>query len=222
MATNLALDDRLVAAGQAPRPSQVEAGCRERSTGRIRGAEAPTPRRGSVWSSRVGSRLRLQGGAQAPVRVLVDTSVWSQALRKGSENVEPAVQRLRELLQEGRRPSSQGLILQEVLQGFRDDAMFRTVARRLEAFPLLQLDRAHYVASAQLRRVCAATGIAASTGDLPDRGCCDKAQLSAFDGGPRLRSHGASRTASTSCGRAIASAPASDVQGEAPTALVTV
>lgn len=58
-----------------------------------------------------------------------------------------------------------GLILQEVLQGFRQDVAFRKVAGRLEAFPLLQLDRAHYVAAARLRRACAAAGVTASTGD---------------------------------------------------------
>ena len=58
-----------------------------------------------------------------------------------------------------------GLILQEVLQGFRGDAAFRKVEQRLDAFPLLQLDRAHYVEAARLRRSCAAAGIAASTAD---------------------------------------------------------
>jgi predicted nucleic acid-binding protein len=58
-----------------------------------------------------------------------------------------------------------GLILQEVLQGFRGNEAFRKVEQRLEAFPLLQLDRADYVAAARVRRTCAAVGIATSTGD---------------------------------------------------------
>jgi predicted nucleic acid-binding protein len=58
-----------------------------------------------------------------------------------------------------------GLVLQEVLQGFRQEAHFRKARLALAAFPLLQLDRSHYVAAAVIRRECAAKGVAASTVD---------------------------------------------------------
>ncbi len=98
------------------------------------------------------------------MRVLVDTSVWSHALRQGTDLADAAVRRLSSLLGKADVVLT-GLILQEVLQGFRGDAIFEKAARRLDAFPLLQLDRAHYMAAARLRRACAAAGIAASTGD---------------------------------------------------------
>jgi predicted nucleic acid-binding protein len=98
------------------------------------------------------------------MRVLVDTSAWSHALRAGGDPADPASRRLSSLVGKADVVLI-GLILQEVLQGFRGDAAFRKVERRLEAFPLLQLDRAHYVAAARVRRACAAVGIAASTAD---------------------------------------------------------
>lgn len=97
------------------------------------------------------------------MRVLVDTSVWSRVLRPAGI-AEPAARRLDALLGKADVVLI-GLVLQEVLQAFRSDATFRRVARQLAAFPLLQLDRAHYVAAANLRRACAAAGIAASTAD---------------------------------------------------------
>jgi predicted nucleic acid-binding protein len=98
------------------------------------------------------------------MRVLVDTSAWSHALRSGSDPADPAIRGLSRLVGKADVVLI-GLILQEVLQGFRGDAAFRKVEQRLEAFPLLKLDRTHYVAAARLRRACAAGGIAASTVD---------------------------------------------------------
>lgn len=97
------------------------------------------------------------------MKVLVDTSVWSRVLRTGGRT-EPAARRLDALLGKADVVLT-GLVLQEILQAFRSESAFRRVARELDAFPLLQLDRAHYVAAAKLRRSCAAAGIAASTAD---------------------------------------------------------
>ena len=95
----------------------------------------------------------------------MDTSVWSLALRRGSRPSEPkAVNRLRHLINRGDVVLS-GLVLQEVLQGFKQDEHFKSVRQSLSAFPLLQLDRKHYVQAAEVRRACAARGVAASTVD---------------------------------------------------------
>jgi len=91
--------------------------------------------------------------------------VWSLALRKRAGDSEPvAVVRLRRLIDRGDVVLS-GLVLQEVLQGFKLEAHFRKAREVLAAFPLLQPDRGHYVAAAALRRACAARGVAASTAD---------------------------------------------------------
>ena len=99
------------------------------------------------------------------MRVLVDTSVWALALRKGGPSDHPAVGLLQALLHANEEVVLTGLLLQEILQAFRADATFRKVERRLRPFAALQLQRADFVEAARLHRRCAGQGIAASTAD---------------------------------------------------------
>jgi hypothetical protein len=99
------------------------------------------------------------------MRVLVDTSVWSLSLRKGGPADHPAVARLAALLMGEDDVFLTGLILQEILQAFRPDSLFRKVARHFEPFPLLELERRDFIAAAALHRSCAAKGVSVSTAD---------------------------------------------------------
>ncbi len=99
------------------------------------------------------------------MRVLVDTSVWSLSLRKDGPADHPAVRNLSRLLKDGQDLFLTGIILQEVLQAFRAETTFRRVARHLEPFPLLSLERAGIVEAAGLYRRGASKGIAVSTVD---------------------------------------------------------
>ena len=99
------------------------------------------------------------------MRVLVDTSVWSLALRKQGPADHPAVERLAQLLRDGEDIFLTGTILQEILQAFRVESTFRRMVRHFEPFPLLQVDRLDHVAAARLHRVCAQKGLGASTID---------------------------------------------------------
>lgn len=99
------------------------------------------------------------------MRVLVDTSVWSLALRKDGPADHPAVRSLTALLDAGEDVFLLGIILQEILQGFRREDVARRLARRLEPFELLPLERRHYEAAARLRRKCVTSGITPSTID---------------------------------------------------------
>src|SRR2546426_5476848 len=58
-----------------------------------------------------------------------------------------------------------GLILQEILQALRSDSSFHKVAKHLEPFALLELERTDYIAAASLHRKCAARGASVSTTD---------------------------------------------------------
>ena len=99
------------------------------------------------------------------MRVLVDTSVWSLALRKGGPALHPSVERLTALLRRGEDVFLLGIILQEVLQGFRSERTADRLHRRLEPFELLPLERRNYVAAARLRRRCISRGVTPSTID---------------------------------------------------------
>lgn len=99
------------------------------------------------------------------MRVLVDTSVWSLALRRGGPADHPAVARLRDLLEFGDDLFLAGLVLQEILQAFRSETAASQVAEYLEPFPLLPFDSDTSLAAARLYRRCLGKGLGASTID---------------------------------------------------------
>ena len=88
----------------------------------------------------MGPRLRLQGGALTRLSLLVDTSVWSLALRRDSPPPLPEVDELRRALEAGAVYST-GLVLQELLQGFPKASARKQIIKRFAALPLLVPDR---------------------------------------------------------------------------------
>ena len=68
------------------------------------------------------------------MNVLVDTSVWSLALRRASTTAIPVVHELSELVREG-RVEMLGAMRQELLSGIRDPAQFERLKSHLRAFP---------------------------------------------------------------------------------------
>lgn len=97
--------------------------------------------------------------------MLVDTSVWSLALRKHGPTLHPATDKLAQLLRDGEDLFLTGTILQEVLQAFRAESTFRRMVQQFEPFPLLPVDRSDSIAAARLFRLCAQKGAGASTVD---------------------------------------------------------
>jgi hypothetical protein len=98
------------------------------------------------------------------VSVLVDTSVWSLALRREKAPQSREVEVLRAALERG-DVCLLGVILQEVLQGFPSPDRTRRLVSYLAPFPLLALHRGDYVYAAEIRNKCRAKGIAISTID---------------------------------------------------------
>lgn len=99
------------------------------------------------------------------MRFLVDTSVWSLALRRRRPVSHPAVDKLKILLEAGEDVCLMGVILTEVLQGFRAKGQSVALKKALEPFPLLEMDREGYVEAADIRNECAARGVQVSTID---------------------------------------------------------
>jgi hypothetical protein len=101
--------------------------------------------------------------------VLVDTPVWSLALRRRPENLsaqeQQITQTLAELIREG-RVQMLGPIRQELLSGIREGAQFRKLRDYLRAFPEQVLDAADYEEAAHMNSQCRARGIAGSAIDF--------------------------------------------------------
>ena len=104
--------------------------------------------------------------------LVVDTSVWSLALRRGSPSPDPQLVKLATALTQRQPIVLLGVILQEVLQGIRDESRFEALRSYLQAFPLLALDRADYVAAAQYWNLCKSNGVQVSTADIQIAAAC--------------------------------------------------
>lgn len=101
--------------------------------------------------------------------VLVDTPIWSLALRRQTHHLNPGQQRLkhllRELIEEGRAELI-GPVRQELLSGLREEAQFRRLRDQLRAFPDVPLELEDYEEAAIMSNRCRASGIAASSVDM--------------------------------------------------------
>jgi predicted nucleic acid-binding protein len=98
------------------------------------------------------------------VSVLVDTSVWSIALRRDRPAASSELEALRAAI-EGGDVCLLGVILQEVLQGFPSLERTRRLVEHLSPFPLLSMHRGDYVYAAEIRNHCRSKGLAISTID---------------------------------------------------------
>lgn len=97
--------------------------------------------------------------------LLVDTSVWSLALRRDAESSEPEVQHLKEALLGADVVVTTGLVLQELLQGFSGAKASAQIIERFAALPLIQPTREDHIAAAELRNTCRRAGVQVGTID---------------------------------------------------------
>jgi hypothetical protein len=99
------------------------------------------------------------------LNVLVDTSVWSLALRRDAPPDLPEVRELRKSLNSGSAYCT-GLVLQELLQGFSKPKANKQIVTYFSALPLLVPDRDDHILAAELRNRCRRKGIQAGTIDV--------------------------------------------------------
>jgi predicted nucleic acid-binding protein len=99
------------------------------------------------------------------MKVLVDTSVWSLALRRRAGLDRPEVVELRSLIDEG-RVAIIGPIRQELLNGIRSRESFVRLRDHLRAFPDEDLTAHDHERAAEHFNVCRARGIQGSNTDF--------------------------------------------------------
>lgn len=85
------------------------------------------------------------------MNLLVDTSAWSLGLRRDSAPETPVVRRLLQALDEGEAVFTTGIVLQELLQGFRGAKARDAIIERFAALPRLAPDIDDHIAAADLR-----------------------------------------------------------------------
>ena len=99
------------------------------------------------------------------MRLFVDTSVWSLAFRRDAPSDAPEIGGLRRVLDGGDLVFTTGLVLQELLQGFRGPRAKRQIVEHFSALPLLTPGRTDHVEAANLRNLCRRRGIQIGTID---------------------------------------------------------
>lgn len=109
--------------------------------------------------------------------LLVDTSVWSLALRRDVRVAEPEVLALQEALEGAEVIVTTGLVLQELLQGFAGPKARQQLIERFASLPLLQPDRDDHVGAADLRNTCRRAGVQLGTIDALLAQLCIRHQI---------------------------------------------
>ena len=99
------------------------------------------------------------------MKLFVDTSVWSLALRRDAPPDHPAITRLGDALSAGEPVFTTGLVLQELLQGFRGPQAAQNIVERFSALPFITPTRADHVEAASLRNTCRRRGVQVGTID---------------------------------------------------------
>jgi predicted nucleic acid-binding protein len=97
--------------------------------------------------------------------LLVDTSVWSLALRRDGSTSAPEVRVLRDALAGSDAVVTTGLVVQELLQGFSGPRAAAAIIDRFAALPLVAPDRSDHIGAAEVRNACRRAGVHLGTID---------------------------------------------------------
>lgn len=99
------------------------------------------------------------------MKIIVDTSVWSLALRNNKSKSNGIIDELRSLILDF-RVQMIGPIRQEILSGVKYEAQFQSLKENLSGFVDLQLNENDYILAAQYYNRCRSKGIQGSNSDF--------------------------------------------------------
>ena len=99
------------------------------------------------------------------MKVIVDTCIWSLALRRRRVSDDPHVAQLAKLV-EDLQVQLLGPIRQELLSGVRSTEQFEVLRERLRAFPDLVTDETDYERAAEYLNTCRSRGVQGSNTDF--------------------------------------------------------
>ena len=98
------------------------------------------------------------------MKVLVDTCIWSGALRHKNPNLE-LIEKLNDLINDG-RVSIIGPIRQEILSGISSKKQFHKLKNILSSFEDIPLRTEHFEKAAEFCNICRKKGVQGSTIDF--------------------------------------------------------
>ena len=98
------------------------------------------------------------------MKVLVDTCIWSYALRHKNPNLEIEI-KLKEIIKDGRLAII-GPVRQEVLSGISKETQFESLRDHLSPFEDVPLTSQHFIKAAEFSNSCLKKGIQGSATDF--------------------------------------------------------
>ncbi len=99
------------------------------------------------------------------MKIIVDTCIWSLALRRNSVEDNPYIEELRNLIEEI-RVQFIGPIRQELLSGIKSKKQFETLKLHLKAFADIELESEDYELAAEYFNTARQKGIQGSNTDF--------------------------------------------------------
>ena len=121
------------------------------------------------------------------MNVLVDTPVWSLALRRKPRHLNAAEKRIvaewRQLVREG-RICLIGIVRQELLSGIRQRAQFEALRDHLSSFDDIAVETHDHVRAAEHFNTCRARGIAGTAVDMLLCSMAERHDLAVFTTDP--------------------------------------
>lgn len=99
------------------------------------------------------------------MKVIVDTSIWSLALRRSKDIENKYVEELEELIKEVRAQLA-GPVRQELLSGIKSEKQYKTLKKHLRAFKDLNIEPVDYELAAQYFNTARQKGIQGSNTDF--------------------------------------------------------
>lgn len=100
------------------------------------------------------------------MKFLVDTSVWSESLRRKKSSMDSAETILSKLILNEYEIVIVGIVLQEILSGITDKKLFAEINTILADFPYIEATKQDYVFAAELRNLLKTKGVTAGSFDF--------------------------------------------------------
>lgn len=97
--------------------------------------------------------------------ILIDTCIWSEALRKKNAKYIEVVDKLTKIITEN-QAAIIGPIRQELLSGIKEKKMFSQLKERLSYFPDIELSGKDYEQAAEYFNLCQKKGVQGSNTDF--------------------------------------------------------
>ena len=100
------------------------------------------------------------------MKILVDTSVWSEALRRKKNKIDSGHSFLFQLINNDEHIILTGIILLEILSGITDNKLFNKIKNILQDFEFVEPEKEDYIYSTELRNNLKKKGISSGAIDF--------------------------------------------------------